>query len=174
MLCGPAGAGKSTFAHTFVERHKAHGYRPTTIVSSDQCRALVCDDESNQQVNRDTFDLFYYIIHKRMFQGRLTLADSTALQADARRIMRELAQRHHYHTCLIVFNMSLQTCLEHDRHQARGRTVGEQVIAYHLQLLRQVLSEIPTEGWDQVHILDERSSDVEIVITPNSPHSGMN
>ncbi len=60
VLCGPAACGKSTFV--------AQRFGATTIVSSDYCRALICDDIANQQVNRDAFDLFYYIIHKRMFQ----------------------------------------------------------------------------------------------------------
>ncbi|HLG74765.1 MAG TPA: AAA family ATPase [Ktedonobacteraceae bacterium] len=162
VLCGPAGSGKSTFARTFVARHRRQGYKTTTIVSSDYCRSLVCDDETNQQVNRDTFDLFYYIMHKRMFHGRFTIADSTALQADARRRLRELAARHQYHTCLIVFNMSLATCLRHDQLQSRGRVVGEAVITYHVQLLQQALPLFADEGWSQVHILDEQHPDLEI------------
>jgi len=84
VLCGPAASGKSTFA---VQR-----FSQTTIVSSDHCRALICDDATNQQVNRDAFDLFYYIIRKRIFLGRFTVADSTALHADARRRLREMAR----------------------------------------------------------------------------------
>ncbi len=164
VLCGPAGAGKSTFARKFVERHQAQGCKPTSIVSSDYCRAIICDDETNQQVNRDTFDLFYYIIRKRLFQGRLTIADSTALQSNARQALIEIAKRYQYHSCLFVFNMSLQTCLAHDQHQTRGRTVGEKVISYHLQVLQQALLEIPQEGWNEVHILDEQHSDVNIRI----------
>src|SRR5712692_8636473 len=56
VLCGPAASGKSTFAE--------QRFRETMIVSSDHCRALICDDVTNQQVNRDAFDLFYYIIRK--------------------------------------------------------------------------------------------------------------
>ncbi len=164
-LCGPAGSGKSTFANKFIEQ--AQGYRATTIVSSDYCRALICDDETNQQVNRDTFDLFYYLIDKRMLQNRLTIADSTALQAEARQKLLDLAQRHHYFTCLFVFNMSFATCMLHDQHQSRGRVVGEQVITYHLNLLQQALRVIPQEGWGQVHILDEQHMPGAITIIPN-------
>lgn len=166
VLCGPAGAGKSTFARKFVEQHQAQGCKLTSIVSSDYCRAMICDDETNQQVNRDTFDLFYYIIRKRLFQGRLTIADSTALHANARQILIEIAQRYQYRSCLFVFNMSLQTCLAHDQHQTRGRTVGEKVISYHLQVLQQALLEIPQEGWNEIHILDEQHSDVDVEIVP--------
>ncbi len=167
VLCGPAGSGKSTFANMFVEQHEDLGYRATTIVSSDYCRALICDDETNQKVNRDTFDLFYYIINKRMLQNRLTIADSTALLAEARQRLLNLAQRHHYFTCLLVFNMSLATCLLHDQQQSRGRTVGEKVIIYHQDLLQQALQAIPHEAWDQVHILDEQHPVGTITIAPD-------
>jgi protein phosphatase len=36
VLVGPSGSGKSTFARTH--------FKPTEVVSSDQCRALVSDD----------------------------------------------------------------------------------------------------------------------------------
>lgn len=165
VLCGPAGAGKSTFARNFVAQHKRGGYRTTSIVSSDYCRALLCDDETNQQVNRDTFELFHYIIHKRMFLNRLTIADSTALQSDARQRLLDLAERHHYFTCLILFNMSLETCIKYDQHQSRGRIVGEQVIKYHRELLQQALQDIPHEGWRMVYTLDEQHPMPEISIS---------
>ncbi|GCE18206.1 AAA family ATPase [Dictyobacter kobayashii] len=171
VLCGPAGAGKSTFARTFIEQHKQQGYRMTSIVSSDYCRALICDDETNQQVNRDTFDLFYYIIHKRMFQGRLTIADSTALQADARQRLLDLAARHHYFTCLFMFDISLETCMKYDQHQARGRIVGEQVIKYHLSLLQQALRDVPQESWQMIHVLDEQHPFPEISMGDTDPSS---
>jgi protein phosphatase len=161
-LCGPAGSGKSTFANQFVQQHQ--GYRATTIVSSDYCRALICDDETNQHVNRDTFDLFHYLINKRMLQNRLTIADSTALQADARQRLLGLARQHNYFTCLFVFNMSLETCMLHDQQQSRGRVVGEQVILYHLDLLQQALQVIPSEGWNQVYVLDEQHTPGTITI----------
>jgi predicted kinase len=165
VLSGPSGAGKSTFARKVVEMHRSIGFKPTMIISSDYCRALVCDDETNQQVNRDTFDLFYYIINKRMFQSRFTIADSTALYADARRKLLELAQRHHYHTCLLIFNIPPDICLRRDRQ--RRRIVGEQVIAYHAGLLQRTLNEVPNEGWDQVYVLGEQDWSARLEIVRN-------
>ncbi len=40
VLCGPAACGKSTFV--------AQRFGATTIVSSDYCRALICDDIANR------------------------------------------------------------------------------------------------------------------------------
>jgi len=134
------------------------------IVSSDACRALISDNEANQQVNRDTFDLFYYIIGKRMYQNRFTIADSTALQPDARRRLFELAEHHHYHKHLFIFNIPFETCMQRD--QQRKRKVGEQVIAYHGNLLKQALVDTPTENWDGISLLNTQNMNagVEIVL----------
>jgi protein phosphatase len=153
VLCGAAGSGKSTFAQRLVASHQNQGLKVTSIVSSDYCRALVCDDETSQQVNRDSFDLFHYIIYKRMLQGRFTVADSTALQAEARHRMLGLARRHNYYTCLFVFDIPLEICIQQD--QTRQRTVGEQVISYHANQLQQTLADIQKEGWHQVHIIKD-------------------
>ena len=152
VLCGPAGSGKSTFA--------AQRFGETTIVSSDHCRELVCDDVTNQQVNRDAFDLFHYIIRKRLFLGRFTVADSTALYPEARRKLREMARMHGYLACLLIFNVSAQTCLERDRR--RERMVGQDVVDYHARLLQQTLLDAPQEGWDQIHVLGEADMDAQI------------
>jgi protein phosphatase len=154
VLCGPAGSGKSTFA--------AQHFIPTNIVSSDYCRAMICDDVNNQQVNRDTFDLFYYIIQKRMFLGRFTVADSTALQSEARRKLRELSRRSGYLGCLLIFNIPPEICLERDK--MRQRIVGEQVVAYHAGLLQRTLQDAPQEGWEQVHVLGEEDMNAVIEI----------
>ncbi len=155
VLCGPACSGKSTFA--------AQRYISTMIVSSDFCRALICDDATNQNVNRDTFDLFYYIIHKRLFQQRFTVADSTALYQEARLKLLDIARRHNFATCLLIFNTPEAVCAE--RNQRRERKVDDVVFPYHARLLRQTLLDVPHEGWQQVHVLSESDMDAEIVVS---------
>jgi predicted kinase len=154
VLCGPAGSGKSTFA--------AQRFIPTSIVSSDYCRAMICDDENNQQVNRDTFDLFHYIIQKRMYLGRFTVADSTALRSDARRRLRAQSRNSGYYGCLLIFNTPPEICLA--RNRLRSRSVEEQVIPYHAGLLQQTLLDAPTEGWEQVHALGVEDMDAQIEV----------
>lgn len=157
MLCGPAGSGKSTFA--------AQRFSTTTVISSDHCRALICDDATNQQVNRDTFDLFYYIINKRLLLGRFTVADSTALYPEARRRLRELASRHGFLACLLIFNIAQETCER--RNHLRDRKVEAKVMPYHAALLQQTLRDAPNEGWDQIYVLSEE--DVDVVTVPGFP-----
>lgn len=152
VLCGLAGAGKSTFARTFTKEQYTQGLRETSIVSSDYCRALVCDDETNQQVSRDAFDLLYYIMQKRMLQDRFTIVDTTALQAYTRHRLLEMAQRTNYATCLLIFNVSAAICTQRDR--GRGRIVGAEVIAYQESLLRQALLDVPNEGWQYICMVE--------------------
>ena len=154
VLCGPACSGKSTFV--------AQRFTPTMIVSSDVCRALICDDTTNQSVNSDTFDLFYYIINKRLFQQRFTVADSTALYADARFKLLDVARRHNYATCLLIFNISEAVCAE--RNLQRERKVDAAVMPYHARLLRQALLDTPDEGWHQLYVLGEGDMDAVIKI----------
>ena len=154
VLCGPAGSGKSTFA--------AERFGATTIVSSDYCRALICDDMGNQQVSRDAFDLFHYIILKRLFQGRFTVADSTALHAAPRRKLREMAHQNGYCACLLIFNTPEAICAA--RNRQRERQVEEKVMPYHASLLRQTLLDAPHEGWDQWHILQPDQMDAIVNI----------
>ncbi len=155
VLCGPACSGKSTFA--------AQRFMPTMIVSSDFCRALICDDATNQGLNRDTFDLLYYIIHKRLFQQRFTVVDSTALYPEARRKLLDLARQHNYYTCLLIFNIPEAICFE--RNQSRERKVENAVMPYHAKLLRQTLLDTPNEGWHQLYVLGENDMDVKIEVS---------
>lgn len=143
VLCGPAGSGKSTFA--------ARRFPQTAIVSSDRCRGMICDDENNQAVTRDAFDLFHYILQKRMSLGRPCVADSVALKASARESLRNLSRRFGYFGCLLIFTTAPDVCIERDR--SRKRQVGESVVRYHADLLARARQDIPGEGWEQVHFL---------------------
>lgn len=156
VLCGLAGSGKSTFA----ERR----FPATTIVSSDRCRGMVCDDEGNQAVNKDAFDLFYYILGKRMRNGCFCVADSVALQAFARQNLRALSRRYGYYGCLLILDTPPEICRRRDG--GRGRQVGEGVIQYHAAQFAETLKDAPGEGWERILVLSEDERDLEIVVGP--------
>ena len=123
---------------------------------------MICDDENNQKVNRDTFELFHLIIQKRLSLGRFTVADSTALQPDARRKLRDLSRRYGYFGCLLIFNIPPEICLE--RNRKRHRLVEERVIPYHTDLLLRTILDTPQEGWELIHILGEQDMHVIVEI----------
>lgn len=145
ILCGPAGSGKTTFAL----RH----FPATAVVSSDRCRAMIADDESNIGVSRDAFELFHQIIGTRLKHRRLTVADSTALQPDARKALRQIARRWDVPVTIILFDVSEETAHKWD--ERRQRRVGRPVIRRQWDRFQPVLRDASKEGYDRVVILGE-------------------
>lgn len=145
ILCGPAGSGKSTFAR----RH----FRPTAIVSSDRCRAMIADRESDISVSGEAFELFHFIIGLRLRRRRLTVADSTAVRREARRDLLQIARRHGAPAVLILFDVSEERAYAHDT--GRVRRVGRPVIREQWERLQEALRTVHEEGFDRVYILGE-------------------
>jgi protein phosphatase len=145
VLCGPAGCGKSTFA----TKH----FPPTQVVSSDICRALVSDDPANQGVSGHAFDLMHFIIEKRLYLGRLTVADATNLKREDRRPIVKIARWYRFNRAAIIFNIPLDVCLA--RNRARDRVVPEEALRAQYDLLMKTLQTIDREGYNYVYVLDQ-------------------
>jgi predicted kinase len=150
LLIGPSGAGKSTFAGRF--------FRPTEIVSSDNCRALISDDESNQNVNSEAFGLLHHITRLRLSLGRLTVIDATNLKYQARRPLLRIARHHQLPVVAIVLNISLEICLANNKTRP-NRSVGEDAIKQHLSELALAMTRLEREGYQSIFILAESELD---------------
>jgi len=162
VLCGPAACGKSTFA----VRH----FRPTHVISSDFCRKLVCDDETDQRYHAQTFALVNFLIGQRLSINRLCVVDSTALTPGARKSLLDLGRKYRVHTELFLFDIPLETCLERDRQ--RQRQVGPRVIEEQYRLFEQAKEDVRNEGFDQIVELreeDMQSVRIEILYRPINP-----
>jgi predicted kinase len=159
VLCGPAACGKSTFA--------ARHFRPTQIISSDQARALVSDDERDQRFSAQAFALVHCLIEQRLSINRLCVVDSTALTPAARKDLLDLARKYQVPAVILLLDVPLETCAIRDA--GRERTVGRQVIERQYQFFQQVKSSIKQEGFDQVIELRDEDLDkvrFEIVFRP--------
>ena len=144
VLCGPAGSGKSTW----TARH----FAGTEVVSSDQLRAMICDDPGDQTVNGPTFELLHRLVRERLSRLRLTVVDATNLEARARQPLRLLARRAGLPAVLVVFDVDQATCNRRDA--GRGRRVGRDVVRQHRRMVDGLDKVLPREGWDVVHKLD--------------------
>jgi protein phosphatase len=140
LLIGPSGSGKSTFA-------REH-FKPTEILSSDFCRGLVSDDETDQAATGDAFEVLHFITSKRLAAGKLTVIDATNVQVEARKPLLALAREYHYLTVAIVFNMPAKLCQE--RNEARSdRNLKPHVIRQQSQQLRRSLRNLKREGFQR-------------------------
>ena len=114
VLVGASGSGKSTFAR----RH----FKPTAVVSSDFCRALVSDDENDQSATKAAFDLLHIIAAKRLTNGKLTVIDATNVQKEARQPLVALAREQHVLPVAIVLDVPEHIC--HDRNHNQSQSEG--------------------------------------------------
>ena len=146
LLIGPSGCGKSTFAH----RH----FRPTEIVSSDDCRAVVSDDETDQGATKDAFDLVEFIAEKRLAARRLTVIDATNVKPEDRARLIALAKK--YHAMLVGFAFFIDERICHARNQQRpNRAFGPHVIRNQLQAMKRGFKSLQRrEGVRQVDVFD--------------------
>ena len=154
-LCGASGSGKSFFARTC--------FAPGQIVSSDQCRQLICDDAAAQHVSADAFELFYMIIGFRLKYGRLTVADATHLTSPYRRRLIDIAATHRRPIYLVLMEATLAECLRHNT--LRGRQVEDGVIAKQLDRFNEAKSTVAQEGdryADVYELTPEQAGDVKI------------
>jgi predicted kinase len=146
LLIGPSGAGKSTFA--------ARHFKQTEIISSDSCRAMVCDDESDQSFNGAAFGLLHHIARVRLAARRLAVIDATNLETRARRRLLRIASDNAVPSVAIAFDVSLEMCLE--RNLARSeRVVDEDVIALHSTRFKWAIARLRLEGYARVYVLNE-------------------
>ena len=146
VLIGPSGSGKSAFARTH--------FKPTEVLSSDFYRGLVADDENDQTVTGDAFEILHFIARKRLALGRLTAIDATNVQTDSRKPLVELARGFHVLPVAFVFNFPEKLCQERNRDRA-DRDFGPHVIRNQSQQLRRSLRGLEREGFRHVHIFND-------------------
>ncbi len=135
ILMGSSSAGKSTFAR----RH----FKPTEVVSSDTCRAMVSGQESAKDANADTFDLVHFIVEKRLKRGLLTVVDATNLQPEGRAKLIGIARRHHVFAVAIALHLP-EPVLQ--KRNAAGRQLPSRVIRDHHHALKRSLRRLKKEG----------------------------
>ena len=150
-LIGPSGSGKSTFA--------ARHFKPTEVVSSDVCRAMVADDPNDQAATPDAFALLNFIASTRLRAGRLTVVDATSVQPQARKSLVELAREHDCLPVAIVLNMPESVCLARNRGRD-DREFGDHVVRRQAQQLRRSMRGLRREGFRYIYVLDS-PEDVE-------------
>lgn len=159
VLIGPSGAGKSTFAR----KH----FKGTGVLSSDYCRGLVCDDETDQRASPVAFEVLHFIAAKRLAAGRLTVIDATNVQPDARKPLVHLAKQYHCLPVAVVLNLPERLCAE--RNVGRpDRTFGAHVVRQQCQQLRRSLGDLKREGFRHIYVLSspEEVEAAEIEIQP--------
>ncbi len=144
VLIGVSGSGKSTFAR----KH----FQPTEVISSDTCRGLVSDDETDQSATKDAFEVLHFIAAKRLAGRRLTVIDATNVKAEDRKPLLKLAKQYHFFSVAIAFNLPPKLCQERNKNRS-NRQFSSQVVHRQSQYLRRGLNKLKREGFRYHYIL---------------------
>ncbi|MEU0089380.1 polynucleotide kinase-phosphatase [Kribbella sp. NPDC006257] len=145
VLIGVSGSGKSTFAR----KH----FLGTEVISSDFCRGLVSDDENDQSVSKDAFEVLNFIAAKRLAAGKLTVIDATSVQSESRKQLVALAREYDVLPVAIVLDVPERVAVERNE-QRPDRQFGPHVVRRQQQQLRRGLRGLKREGFRHIHILD--------------------
>ena len=158
VLMGASGSGKSTFARTH--------FKATEIVSSDQCRGVVSDDENDQSATDEAFALLHHIVAIRLAAGRLTVVDATNVEPAGRRNLVTLARAHDVPPVAIVLDLPERLCARRNSTRT-DREVGRDVIRRQRDDLHGGLTGLGREGFATVHVL-ATPEDVERAVVVRS------
>lgn len=159
VMIGPSGSGKSTFASKY--------FLPTEIVSSDSCRGMISDDENDQTITSEAFDLVHTIIRKRLALGRLTVVDATNVQREARKPLVSIARKYHCLPVAIIFDFPEKICKARNQ-QRKDRNFGPHVIRQQRSQLRRSIKGLKREGFRHIFTIDseEKANTVTIAREP--------
>lgn len=157
-MVGGTSSGKTSFANKY--------FKPTEVLSSDFFRGMVCDDENDQSVSSDSFDLLYYAANKRLSNGKLTVIDATNIQQSARKKLIDIAREQNVHAAAIVLNLPESVLLERNKNRPE-RNFAEGVIHRHSREVKSSIKNLKREGFRFIFVINslEQLDGVEIVRT---------
>src|SRR5215218_7341131 len=125
-LVGAAGSGKSTLARRL--------FAPDEILSSDDIRAAISGDPTDQRATRPAFAILHREAARRLGDGRLVVVDATNVERAARRSLLGVSRRAAVPAIAIVLVPDPRDV--HARNAGRqGRVVPRDVVDVHLARL---------------------------------------
>lgn len=146
MGVGTSGAGKTTLLKPFADQVGAQ------YLSSDEIRAELTGDESDQSVHSEVWETLYHRAAEHLEQGASLVVDATHAKPDER---RAAVEKYRDFGAVSVIALVIETDIEqakarnHDRAANGGRFVPEHAIE---RMHRQIQKTPPTssEGFDEI------------------------
>ena len=113
---------------------------------------MISDDEANQAVSAQAFELLHLLARRRLEAGRLAVIDATNTTPAARRALLAIAEELEAPAVAIILDVPAEVCRRRDASR-QDRRVGADVIRAQAEALTASLPEIGNEGFDRVYLL---------------------
>lgn len=167
LLVGPSNTGKTTLLNQLIQENQL---LPSEVVSSDQFRILVSDnefiswngrpkDESDalfheyQQISNAAFDAMDYVISKRSKLNKLTFIDATHLREEEHDKYLQMGKKYHVPVIAMVLNISETELIRRDNERTFPR--GRNRIKQQYQHFKNTLRFIKKKPYRRVYMLGE-------------------
>lgn len=164
MLIGLPGSGKSTWAEKYITENSN-----TVIISSDEIRKELFDNEWSQEDNdRVFYEMQNRVIHE-LSLGRNVIYDATNVVRKRRKTLLDKLPTYCKKEAHVIW-APIMTCINRDKF--RTRTVGQNVI---WKMLCSYQPPFFDEGFNQIYynidkVLDVEPYKKEIEFTMQEPH----
>lgn len=164
MLVGLPGSGKSTWAQNYLTE-----YANTEIISSDEIRKELFNDENSQEDNNRVFHEMEIRTLEYLNRGTNVIYDATNIVRKRRKVLLDklpiwvVKQAH-------VIWAPIDVCIERD--SSRNRTVGKDVI---WKMIKSYQPPFFDEGFDRIFYNIDKHLDVnsyinKIIFNMKEPH----
>ena len=157
-MVGATSSGKTQFANKY--------FKPTEVLSSDFFRAMITDNENDQAISKEAFDLLFYAANKRLNNMKLTVIDATNIQKDARAQIVALAKKQNVHAAAIVLDLPEELLQERNRLRPE-RNLPPRVRSNHCREVKRAIKYLKKDGFRFVYVIDslEQLNNVEVIRT---------
>lgn len=130
ILCGPSGAGKTTWARKFTEDNFDE---KILYVSRDEIRFSIVNEEEDYFAHeKEVFKKFSKVIAQTLIDGFDVIADATHLNISSRTKLTQAIDIwiKDYEIVYVIFNVDVDTCIEHNKERSGRADVPENVIRH--------------------------------------------
>lgn len=146
MMCGLPGSGKTQRAQELAAQiRETKG--ACTVLSSDNIRKELFDDENYQEKNNKVFRVLHERVRERLRDGESVIFDATNLSRKKRRAFLISLKNITCYTCCYLMPTPYRKCLKNNK--KRERIVPESVIE---RMYKSFNVPYYDEGFDCIHI----------------------
>lgn len=164
VLIGASSSGKTTFSNKYFNK--------TEVVSSDYCRSILSDNENDQSVNEEAFDLLHTIVNKRLKLGRLTVVDATNIKQSARKNLVRIARENDCFPVAIVLDLPEKILQERNK-ERNDRNINSYVITKHFKEVKRSIKRLKKEGFRFIYVIKSLEDFQAIEITRTKAWSNL-
>ena len=115
-------------------------------------RGWISDDENDQSVSSQAFEVLHLLVRKRLEIGRITVVDATNVLRSSRAELLEVARAAARPAVAVLLDVSVEECVARDARRT-DRHVGRAVIEAQRRALDESLPGIACEGFYVIRVI---------------------